>query len=476
MFPASLSRRLLDWLRSPPIPDPVDRHNAPMLQIVLAILGTLPPLLWLYRIAATDIAWRPGETGNLVASLVISAMAFFSLALIRHGRFQWAIRQMLAVVAVLLLVTYAGSGLSANTYEQPLQVMWLFVAGLMVGQRALWAMFAILVAALFLGAAAETGMTGEPVQHLLIDALIRAAMFLLVAVVVDRSIAALRAGLDAAVQRGRELAAVNARLEQEIAARERTRELLLHAQKVETIGHMASGVAHDFNHLLGLILGYAARGRDSREVDTLQEVITGMESAARRASAITHKLLSFSRRDATRLVRFDARQALEDMEPMLRQALGPRTALQIQLPATPCPIVFDRAQFGLMILNLTANSAQAIEGRDQGRFGLALTRREDGAEIDIVVRDNGTGIIPEVQARMFEPFFTTKPAGQGTGLGLSIVHSLVTESGGSLQVHSMPGEGTTVRITLPLAAGGKVDERPAPGMRTAAPGGYPART
>lgn len=459
MSPATAPRRLLRWLRSPPISDPVDRRNAPMLQIVLAILGTMPPLMWMYRIVVADIAWRPGETTSLVASMAISAMALFSLALVRHGRFQWAIRQLLVVIAILLLVTYAGSGLSANTYEQPLQVMWLFVAGLMVGRRALWAMYASLAVALFLGAGTEIRMTGEPAQLLLVDALIRAAMFLLVAVVVDRSIAALRASLDEAVQRGQELAAVNARLQEEIAARERTQEQLLHAQKVEAIGHMASGVAHDFNHLLSLILGYAERGRDSQDEDELREVMGGMESAARRASAITHKLLNFSRYDVTQPTEFDACQALEEMQPMLRQTLGAETRLHMQLPATPCPILFDRAQFGLVILNLTANAAQAIHGT--GRFEVALTPHDDGSATDIDLRDSGPGISEEVQARMFEPFFTTKPAGQGTGLGLPIVQTLVAGFGGSLQVESAPGNGTTVRITLPLVAESRLRDRSA---------------
>jgi len=439
--------RLEAWLRHPRIEDPVDRRNAPMLQIVLLLLAGLPPLLWLYRIFGTDIAWRPGETTSLATSLSISAAALFSFILLRRGRYQWAIRQMLAVAAVLLLVGYASSGLTANTYEQPIQVMWLFAAGVMVGRRALWAMYAILAVALLLGAASEARMVGDA-RHLVGDAVIRAAMFLLVAVVVDRTSIALRRSLDEAIQRGHELASVNQRLQEEMAERERTREQLLQAQKVEAVGHMASGVAHDFNHLLALILGYAGRGRLSRDPDEMQEVIAGIESAARRASAITHKLLSFSRYDATRPVRFDAREALEEMEPMLRQAMGREIALHLDVPATPCPIEFDRSQFGLAILNLATNAAQAI--KDAGTVAISLSRGPAGT-IRIVLRDSGPGIPPEVQARMFEPFFTTKPAGQGTGLGLPIVRGLVDEAGGRIRVQSAPGTGTAVEITLPLA-------------------------
>lgn len=440
------------WLHRPQITDPVDRRNAPMLQIVLMLLGTLPPLLWLHRIVGTDIAWRPGETTSLLASMFISAMAVFCLVLVRRGRFQWAVRQLLVVVAAMLLVAYAGGGLSAQTYEQPIQVMWLFVAGVMVGRRALWAMYAVLAAALFIGATVEAGRLGEPPTDLWPDAVIRSTMFLLIAVVVDRSVAALRGSLDEATRRGRELSLANARLEEEIAAREHAQEQLIHAQKVEAVGRMASGVAHDFNHLLTLILGYAERGRLAESREELQEAVHGMESAARRASAITHKLLNFSRYDITRPERFDAVEAIREMGPMLKQTLGAGIALKMDLPATACPIVFDRAQFGLVVLNLTANAAQAMP--NGGRFHVTvnpLATGESTEAVEIALRDTGPGITPEIQSRMFEPFFTTKPSGQGTGLGLAIVSNLVSEAGGTIQVQSGAGEGTTFRLRLPVA-------------------------
>lgn len=439
------------WLRNPTISDPVDRRNAPMLQVVLLLLGVAPPLLWLYRIFGTDIAWRPGETTSLATGLALSAMALFSFALIRRGYFQWAIRQMLALVAALLLFTHATQGISAHVFELPLQVMWLFVAGMMVGRRTLWAMYAVLVAALFSGALSEARMLGDPAGNLLGDALIRTVMFLIIAVVVDRSASAMRDSLAEAQRRERQLATAYARLQEETRAREQVQEQLLHAQKVEAIGHMASGVAHDFNNLLGLIMGYAERGRLTTSPQELRQVINGMESAARRASAITHKLLNFSRYDATCPVRFDVCEALEEMAPMLRQALDGAGRLQMQLPDSLCPIVFDRAQFGLAILNLTTNAAQAMQGTGGGTLELTLQRPADEAAIEIILRDDGPGIPADMQARIFEPFFTTKPAGQGTGLGLPIVKNLVTGFGGRISLESTPGTGTTFRITLPLA-------------------------
>lgn len=447
----NLQKWLGGWLDRPCIESPVDRRNAPMLQLVLLLIGITVPLLWLHRIVGTDIPWRPGETLSLATGLFLAAMALFCFALVRRGHFQWAIRQMLVLVAAVLLVTYANRGMSAHMFELPLQVMWLFVAGMMIGRRALWAMYAVLVAALAMGAVSEARMLGEPPAHLLGDALIRSVMFLIIAVVVDRSATAMRDSLAEAQRRERQLASAYARLQEETRAREQVQEQLLHAQKVEAIGHMASGVAHDFNNLLGLIMGYAERGRLTASPQELRQVIDGMGSAAQRASAITHKLLNFSRYDATSPVRFDAGEALEEMSPMLRQALDGAGRLQMQLPDAPCPIVFDRAQFGLAILNLTTNAAQAMQGTGGGTLELTLHRPAGAPAIEIILRDDGPGIPADTQARIFEPFFTTKPAGQGTGLGLPIVKNLVTGFGGRISLESTPGTGTTFRITLPLA-------------------------
>lgn len=456
-------RRARQWLQDAPIVDPVDRRNAPMLQLVLLLIGVPVPLLWLYRALGTDVPWRPGETMSLATGLLLAAMALFCFALVRRGHFQLAIRQMLVAVAAVLLMTYAGRGMSAHVFELPLQVMWLFVAGMMIGRRALWAMYAVLVAALALGAVSEARMLDEPLSHLLGDALIRSTMFLLIAVVVDRTTRSLRDSLSDAVARGRELEAANRRLEAEIVARERAQEQLLHAQKIETVGHMASGVAHDFNHLLGLILGYAQRARTAGDGDELRQAVSGMESAARRASALTHGLLSFSRYDATRAERFDAGAALEEILPMLRQALGPRIRLETRLASGPSPVLFDRVQLGMVVLNLATNAAQAMP--EGGRVQLEL-EQADPAIVRITLRDEGPGIPPEVQARMFEPFFTTKPSGQGTGLGLAIVNNLVTSFGGRVRVESSEGTGTRACIELPLAADA-VDQQ-------ARPSGYQA--
>lgn len=437
------------WLDVPRIQDPVDRRNAPMLQVVLGLLASIPPLLWTYRVFGSAMEWRPGETASLVTSLVISAIAFWSLVLIRRGRFQWAIRQMLVVVAAMMLVSYSSAGLLANTHEQPLQVMWLLVAGMMIGRRALWLMYGVLLLATTLGAIMDAVPEGNTLDQVLGDIVVRGTMFLLIAIVIDRTSAALRSSLVDATQQASALAATNARLEEEIVARARAQDQLLHAQKVEAVGRMASGVAHDFNHLLTLMLGYVERGRRSRDATEIDAVLSGLEMAVRRATAITHKLLAFARNDARQLERFDAAEAVREIVPMLRQTLGPRIPLDLALPETPIPIVFDRAQFALAILNLTANAAQAMP--DGGRFSLVLGSTDADGHVQLDVVDTGHGIPADLQSQIFEPFFTTRPPGQGTGLGLAVVAGLVADANGTLAVESTTGHGTRFRIRLPLA-------------------------
>lgn len=437
------------WLDVPAIANPVDRRNAPMLQIVLGLLATLPPLLWCYRVFGSDLPWRPGETASLVTSLVISALALWSLVLIRRGRFQWAVRQMLIVVAAMMVVSYAMAGLISHTFEQPIQVMWLLVAGMMIGRGALWAMYVVLVVAMLLGANTDATRTGEPLIEALADVGVRSIMFFMITIVVDRTSAALRGSLAEATAQTISLADANRRIMEESAARERAQTQLLHAQRVEAVGRMASGVAHDFNHLLTLMLGYVDRGRHADSPKELDAVLSGVEMAVRRATAITHKLLRFARDDARQLERFDAGEAVREVVPMLRQTLGPRIPLTLELPDQPCPIIFDRAQFALMLLNLTANSAQAMP--EGGSFGLRLAPSASERQLLIAVRDTGHGMPEDVAERIFEPFFTTKPAGQGTGLGLAVVAGLVADARGTITVESRPGDGSTFSIRLPIA-------------------------
>jgi signal transduction histidine kinase len=449
---------LRGWLWRAPIDDPVDRRNAPMLQVVLLLLGCVSPLLWFYRALFSDIPWRPGEISSMAMSLSISAIALFGVALIRRGRFQWAIRQMLVVIAAAMIFAYAKDGFGAGAYEQPLQVVWMVLAGLMIGRRALWLMYACVLFAYVAGGVVDAHTSGSPIDtgmNVAVNVLINSMMFLLIAVVIDRSVRALRESLDDATRRGNALALANRRLEIEMAEREKVQHQLIHAQKVEAVGRLASGVAHDFNHLLALILGYAAKGHTIDDSTELKKALGGVESAGRRATAVTRKLLSFSRQDETRIERFDLGDALQDLQPMLRQLFDPRVRIVCEVPETAVPVELDRAQFDLVVLNIAANANHAMP--EGGRFDIALRAPDGGSHIELDLRDDGHGMNAEVRERLFEPFFTTKPADQGTGLGLSVAKDLIVAHGGSIAVDSQPGSGTTFRIRLPALVAAYAD-------------------
>lgn len=443
-------RRLMPWLEVPAIADPVDRRNAPILQVALLVLGTMPPLLWLYRIT-TGIPWRPGETLSLVISLMISALALWSVVLIRRALFQRAIRQLMLIVAALTVVSHAANGLSVHVFEMPVQLLWLFIAGMMIGRGALWLMFAALVLALGLGALAEARLEQEPLDHLLGDAVIRSIMFLTIALVIDRSVAALRESLDEALVHGRALERSNARLQAEMAAREQAQARLLHAQKMEAVGRMASGLAHDFGHLLALVDGYADQAQRAAGAQARAEALEAVRSAAGRARAQVRKLMHFARQDTPSIEVFDAGEVLHEVGPMLRQTLGPAVRLRIEPPAGPAIVRADREQFALVLLNLAANAADAMP--DGGSFAIMARVDTAAGTFEIGLRDSGPGIAAEALEQVFEPFYTTKPQGQGTGLGLAVGRDLAAGWGGRLEYVDDPGRGGAgFRLALPLAA------------------------
>lgn len=439
-------RVLRRWLHDVPIADEVDRRNAPTLQIVLLMLAALPTAAWLYRAAFSGLPWRQGEFGAMLMSLALSATAAICFALVRRGRFHAALRLLLIAVAVTLMDAYATQGLGANRYEAALHMVWLIVAGLMAGRRVLWLFFIWLVLAFAAGVLFDIGAQKDGWLPYVVDGLISTSIFLFVAIVIDRSSAALRQGLAVARARSDELALAKARLETEIVERERLHEQLVHSQKVEIVGRLAAGVAHDFNHLLTLILGYAAQGRGSDEPARLRELLGNIDAVARRASLVSRRLTGFSRRDPAVPEVFDVNGAIEEMQPSLRQLLGPDVRVVFAPSARPQAVRMDRSQFELVVLNIAANAGAAMP--QGGR--LVIEVHAQAASVELCFSDTGHGMDEATRQRVFEPFFTTREAGRGTGLGLALAADLVTARGGRIDVESAPERGATFRIRLPL--------------------------
>ena len=248
------------------------------------------------------------------------------------------------------------------------------------------------------------------------------------------------------------------------------------AQRMEAVGRLAGGVAHEINNALQGVLGFASFVRRSLPPDdTRLRDVAEIEKAGTRAADITHQLLAFSRRQARLPLDLDVRRTLTEFAPMLQQALGPERDLVLASTDSGAMVHADRGQLEQVLLNLTLNARDATP--PGGRLTIAVDRvvvpprREAsqpgdpeqppaGSYVLIEARDTGGGMTPGVRERVFEPFFTTKESGKGTGLGLSVVYGIVRQSGGFITVESEPGNGSTFRIHLPAAV---VGAEPAPG-------------
>lgn len=445
---AVLARRLPYRRRALPLDNDPDRLNAAMLQTVLA-------LSILFQSASLALAWtRAIGVDHIAAGMAIVNVAVLSicLALARQSAVIWSARLFIAVSLALLTVAYLRWGLTLQAPRQLLQLVPILIGGALLSRRAMWATVAWLAVLVVIGGWRDAAMFAYHTYQLQIigtNVLGSILGFGLAAFVLERTLTSLRENLALARRRGNELAISRDRLQLEMQDKERQRDQLVHAQKMEGVGRLASGVAHDFNHLLTLVLGYAARGRASETLEEAHKALLDVQSAARRAAAASRRLLDFSRMEDARPEVFDPAEAIAEMQPMLRQLFSAGTVLELLLRPSPGLVRFDRAQLELILLTLAANAEHAMP--DGGHFTIALSRTGAGT-LEIAACDSGHGMDAAVRERCLEPFFTTKPSGQGTGLGLSVAANLVQAAGGAIAIDSAPGQGTTVRITLPLAA------------------------
>jgi PAS domain S-box-containing protein len=232
------------------------------------------------------------------------------------------------------------------------------------------------------------------------------------------------------------------------------------SQKMEALGRLAGGVAHDFNNVLMVINGLSETVLAILEADSpVREDLEEILSAGRRAAGLTGQLLAFSRKRVLLPTTFDLDEAIGAMQPMLCRLLGADIALVVEPSPEPKWIVADRGQIEQVLLNLAANARDAMPEGGELRIAASIELRayEVGHDVlsapEVVLRlgDTGQGMSTDVLARLFEPYFTTKARGKGTGLGLSTVYAIVSESGGRISVESHRGVGTTFAITLPLA-------------------------
>jgi signal transduction histidine kinase len=264
-------------------------------------------------------------------------------------------------------------------------------------------------------------------------------------------------------ERTRELAEAYVALQAQIAEREKAEEALRLAQRLEAVGQLTSGVAHDFNNLLTVIAGNIEfLGREVSS-ERGQRRLAMMKGAAERGANLTAQLLAFSRRQRLEPTPVSLNRTVASMRDLLQSSIGGAVRIETALQDDLWPALVDATQIELVILNLAINArdAMAVGGR------LAIetanvtvtgqpTRPEQpqpGEYVMVSVSDTGTGMPPEVLARVFEPFFTTKEVGKGTGLGLAQVYGFLKQSGGGIRIDTILGEGTSIKVYLPRAEG-----------------------
>ena len=234
---------------------------------------------------------------------------------------------------------------------------------------------------------------------------------------------------------------------------------LFQAQKMEAIGQLTGGVAHDFNNLLGVIAsGLDVIGMNNRSHSDIK-MIESMRRAVERGATLTQQLLSFARKQPLKVDNFNLNSVISTFEPVLRRAGTPNIKFSVNLKAPVSTVSIDAARFEAALLNLVVNARDALpDGGDITLMTENVTLQEKqvgnlpaGYYFKIEVADNGIGMPEDVQKRAFEPFFTTKEIGKGTGLGLSQVYGFMSQSGGDIVLHSVPGKGTRICLYLPVA-------------------------
>jgi signal transduction histidine kinase len=248
-------------------------------------------------------------------------------------------------------------------------------------------------------------------------------------------------------------------------------EQLRQAQKLQALGTLAGGVAHDFNNLLMMILGSAELARHALPQESpIQAYLQQVFTAVQRGAAVVQHLLAFSRQMPVERTAVALTTLLRDSLPFFQTLLPSSMALEMHLPPDPCLVLADAIQLHQIMINFVANAVHAM--RDTG--GRLVVRLEPvevdqavgmtprpllpGPAVRLSVRDTGSGMPPEVLARLYEPFFTTKAVGQGTGLGLSVIHGIIADHEGTILVESRLGEGTTFTIYLPRLGEPRVEE------------------
>lgn len=241
---------------------------------------------------------------------------------------------------------------------------------------------------------------------------------------------------------------------------ERRRDAMLQqSERLEMLGQLAAGIVHDFKNILTVVDGFAQLGRARSTDERTTSCFESIQSASKRAEALTHQLLAFARQQELSPTVIDLNDTLEGLSSLLRQLLPEGVDLHVELSEEPVMVFVDRSQLEQVALNLVVNARDATD--TPGSITVCTTTESPpglahemtGPLGWLLVKDTGAGIPDEILPRIFDPFFSTKPSGIGTGLGLATIYGIVSQSGGSIFVDSTVGHGTTMSVAIPAQPG-----------------------
>jgi hypothetical protein len=265
----------------------------------------------------------------------------------------------------------------------------------------------------------------------------------------------------------------------DISVRQHIEEQLRQAQKIEAVGQLAGGIAHEFNNFLGIILGYSQLLLDESAASaTLRRSVAEIQGATRRAASLTRQLLAFGRRQVLQEKVLDINHAVRETHMLLRRLIPENIELVTFLGAELWSVKVDPTQIQQVLINLVVNARDAMPEGGKVVIETGNLELEEDNELGVVggcyvvltVADTGSGMDPETQSHIFEPFFTTKEQGKGTGLGLPTIYGIVKQSGGEISVVSAVGKGTRFRIYLPSTKERAVETDKGVSVRTRAGG------
>jgi signal transduction histidine kinase len=455
------------------------------------IMRTLAGVWWLQTVVAINLFsyfyWRDIFVENagvrFVGVLALHVAHFVMAPLLRHTRELVSRGAPVAAPSAQTLTGWATVGLLTTILDQTAKYLFpeaetalTFVVSRVISAfpyaYALWPWATVTPSAL--GMSRDSGFTGRALKvalasrvvALTIDLVVRVAPWstntaaMLTAVVVAINLSAL-------VLFGTLLLFVA--LEHERALTERQNEELYaaklresHSRRLESLGGLAGGVAHDFNNILTVVVGASDAAREvTHEPSLLQAELDAIREAGRQGMSLTRQLLDFARQRPASVERFDPTVVLQRLQPICERILTASRRFELPLSAVPA-LSMDASQFEQVILNLVVNARDAIESSGTvtvaaseervTRAGSVATGLAVGSYVRLSVRDTGCGIPADVLPRIFDPFVTTKEARGGTGLGLATVQRIARENGGDVFVESQVGEGTTIEVWFAAAA------------------------